>query len=215
MNALLSRCPGLPKVSKGTVRARHLGRAARCARSGWVLGIFAVLWMTMTAPALSQDVTINLMGEVEGVCRVQDDAGAPVLIDFGMLSDIAVGQQTPEITHDLSIICNDPDGGTLTVESVNGGNLQREGSSGGEGNAVGYSVSASGSAAIDFAPTDLADPVRRNFLGSADLLASRTVTLRFRANGVSAPSPAGNGGTITTVYAGVYSDIVKVSVTAN
>jgi hypothetical protein len=215
MNVPLTSGPGLRKAYEDAAQARHLARPALAARNGAALRFLAALCATMTTPALAQDVTINLTGEVEGVCGVQDDAGGPVLIDFGMLSAVAVGQQTPEVTHDLSIICNDPDGGTLTVESVNGGNLQREGSSGGEGNEVGYSVSASGTAAIDFAPTDLSDPVSRNFLGSADLLTSRGVTLRFRANGVSAPSPAGNGGTTTTVYAGVYRDIVKVSVTAN
>lgn len=184
-------------------------------RKSGAIAIIMALSAIVSAPAFAQEVTMTLTGEVEGVCGVFDEDSSPVEIDFGLLSDIEVGQQTPEVTNGITLICNDPDGGIFTIASENGGNLWREGTSGGFGNEVGYTVAATGSNGIDVQPTDLASPVSRNFLGSPDLVNGQPITISFRANGVSRDAPAGNDAPSTTVFAGVYSDIVRVSVTAN
>lgn len=184
-------------------------------RRSEAIGILVAFAAILAAPASAQDVTMSLTGEVEAICGVFDDESSPVEIDFGMLSDVELGQQTPAITNSVTLICNDPDGGTLTIQSENGGKLWREGTSGGEANEIGYTVSTAGSSGLAIQPTDLTSPVTTTFLGSPDLINGQPMSISFRANGVSRDAPAGNGGRTTTVYAGAYNDIVRVSVTAN
>lgn len=210
-------CPiaAAPARTDAAIRASVPIRGRLAARCAGLLCFFAALAAIPVTPAFAQDVTITLAGEVAPVCGLRDDTGAPVAIDFGLLSDIDVGQQSPEVTHELAVICNDPDGGTLTIESENDGNLRRGGSAGGEGNDIGYTIAATGDPGLAVSPTGLATRVNRTFLSSPDFFDGKPITLSFRANGVRRDSPAGNGGSTTTVFAGIYRDVVRVSVTAN
>ncbi|MEW4449089.1 hypothetical protein [Qipengyuania sp. JC766] len=172
--------------------------------------------VAFAAPVAAQNVNPvvhELTGEVDGVCTLADSTPQPVQIDFGTLSGVDVGSQTPEQANGLTIICNDPDGGTLSISSANNGVLRRDGTNGGANNEVGYSFRTTGTITI---PTgNLATQVNRTFNASSAYINGQSITLRFAANGVRAPSPAGNGGTISTVFAGTYSDTVTVAVTAN
>lgn len=172
--------------------------------------------VAFAAPAAAQNanpIVHELSGEVEAVCTLADSTPAPVQIDFGTLSNVDVGSLTTEQANGVTIICNDPDGGTLSITSANNGVLRRDGTSGGANNEVGYQFRTTGT--ITVPAGNLATPVTRTFNASSAYINGQSITLRFAANGVRAPSPAGNGGVISTVYAGTYSDTVTVSVTAN
>jgi spore coat protein U-like protein len=162
----------------------------------------------------------ELEGEVAGICTLADFQASPIQIDFGMLSDVDVGQQTnPADVNGMTVICNDPDGGTLSITSQNQGILKREGSNGGAQNTVGYTVVLSGGSGLGD-PTGtvrtLGNPVQKTFAASSAFLNGQSFSLSFRANGVRETGVANaNQGTRTTVFAGIYTDTVTVAVTAN
>ncbi|MEW4449088.1 hypothetical protein [Qipengyuania sp. JC766] len=178
-------------------------------------GLIAAFAASLSGTAIAEEVSITLTGEVDAVCGISDADLSRTEINFGILSNIDAGQQSDEVTNTVSLICNDPDGGTVTISSENGGVLTRTGSSGGSGNEIGYSVALTNGSAISVPPSTLSTPVIHTFLGSPDLISGQPVSISFRANGVRVGSPAGNGAVSTSVYAGIYSDVVRVSVTAN
>jgi len=170
----------------------------------------------ISTPAAAQEVVMSLTGEVDQICGAFDFQEQPVLIDFGTLSNVPVGSQTPEQVNNVSIVCNDAAGGTVTVTSANNGLLFRDGTSGGSGNQVGYTVRATGGNGLAFDATTLTTPVSRPFNGSTAFIAGSGLTLRFAANGVLEENVGSvNGADRTTVFAGTYTDTVTVAVTAN
>lgn len=169
------------------------------------------------APAAAQSgptVEHLLQGEVAVICGAYDFQNSPVLIDFGTLSDVDVGSLTPEVVNGVTIVCNDPDGGTVNITSQNGGSMFLEGT-GGANREVGYVVRATGGSGLAFAQTPLTSDVNLPFNASGAFLNGQSMTLRFAANGVAQDAPAGNDAPSTTVFAGTYTDTVTVSVTAN
>ncbi|MEE4213076.1 MAG: hypothetical protein V2I43_27840 [Parvularcula sp.] len=173
--------------------------------------------VTTSANAQSAgSVDMALQGEVTQVCGAFDFQSSPVLIDFGTLSDVEVGSQTPEIANNVTIVCNDPDGGIVNITSANSGVLERVGSAGGEGNEVGYTVRATGGSGLAFGASDLSNDVEVSFSGAPAFINGQSMTLRFAANGVRITDDTNaNDATRTSVYAGTYTDLVTVSVTAN
>lgn len=179
----------------------------------------AVSALAISAPVSAEELTITLTGEVTPICGVTNDetnaAPGPIPINFGMLSDTPVGQQTDRITSRLLITCNSPDGGSVTINSENGGKLFLDGV-GGEAREVGYTISSVGGFGLFFPETDLGADVVRTFPGAAQFIQGQRLTLFFKANGVAVNNDANaNEADRTTVFAGNYTDVVTVSVTAN
>lgn len=173
--------------------------------------------VAFAAPVAAQSgptVDHLLTGEVADICGAYDFQNSPVLIDFGTLSDVDVGSQTPEIANGVTIVCNGANGGTVNITSANGGALFLDGT-GGANREVGYTVRATGGSGLAFNATALTSDVNLPFGASGAFLNGQSMTLRFAANGVAQDSPAGNEAPSTTVFAGTYTDTVTVSVTAN
>lgn len=181
--------------------------------------VASVAAIAVAAPAAAQNqnpVVHALTGEVAETCTLADFQPSPIAINFGTLSAVDVGQQTEAVVNNVTVICNDPVGGTVTVTSANLGTLNRAGTSGGANNSIGYTVAATGGNGLAFAATTLASPVSKTFSASPALLAGSGLTFQFRANGVREAGVSGvNNGTRTTVFAGTYTDTVTVAVTAN
>ena len=181
------------------------------------LSAAAIAMAAVSAPAAAQSgptVEHALTGEVGSICGAFDFQSSPVLIDFGILSDVPVGQFTPEQANGVTIVCNSPNGGTVNITSLNGGNLFLDGT-GGNGREVGYQVRGTGGT-LNFGTTTLASDVNLNFNGAPAMVAGQSITLRFAAEGVLEENvSAVNEADRTTVFAGTYTDTVTVSVTAN
>lgn len=179
-------------------------------------GAAAMAFTTSAQAQSSGTVDMLLQGEVAEVCGAFDFQSSPVLIDFGTLSDVEVGAQTPEIANGVTIVCNDANGGTVNITSATGGTLKRAGTSGGSGNEIGYTVRATGGSGLAFGATDLSSDVDLTFSGSTAFLNGQSMTLRFAADGVRITNDSeANEATRTSVFAGTYQDTVTVSVTAN
>ncbi|MEM1131858.1 MAG: hypothetical protein AAGH53_02875 [Pseudomonadota bacterium] len=183
------------------------------------LSAAAIAMAAVSAPAAAQSgptVDHELRGEVESICGAFDFQDSPVLIDFGILSDVPVGQRTPEIVNGVTIVCNGLGGGTVNITSQNQGFMFLTGTSGGAAQQVGYVVRATGGSGLAFGETNLASPVARPFNGSSAFVNGQSMTLRFAADGVlDENAGAANQADRTTVFAGIYTDIVTVDVTAN
>jgi spore coat protein U-like protein len=189
--------------------------------------VFAALAATTTfvaAPAFAQapnnngvvgNVVMNLSADVSTICGAVDFLN-PVPVNFNDLSTVATSA-TVTRSNGLSIICNDADGGTVTVTSANGGQLRRNGTLTGAGNVIPYTFGATGGSGLAIpAGSSLASPVARTFSGSTAYMAGQSMTLNFTTNGVLESNVGSvNEGERTTVFAGNYTDTVTVSVTAN
>lgn len=130
--------------------------------------------LAFATSAQANTVEMELTGEVEEICGAFDFQANPVLIDFGALSAIEVGSQTPEVVNGLTIVCNVAAGGTVNITSQNGGVMERDGTSGGPNNEVGYTVRATGGSGLTFASTTLASDINLPFNGSPAYLAGQT-----------------------------------------
>ncbi len=166
--------------------------------------------------AQAQEVNFFLNAEVDPFCAATTPLGENIEIDLGILSQTPTGSEVSS-SGDVEIIyvCNGPEGFTRTISSLNEGVLVRVGSAGGDGNEIPYFVEATGSEGLDFSRTQFAQPQTRTFSGSTAFLNGVSGTLTVFVNGVLDGGTAGDPTTRTTVFAGQYTDVLTVAVTAN
>lgn len=146
--------------------------------------------MTGTAKA---DSSFNFVvqGEVPLVCQATNNSiSATETIDLTSTSEQTLGS--------ITYTCNNPGGFTRTISSANNGALVNGSQS------VSYQVAHTGGSGLNFNAKQLTAPETTNIGGSSSLANGQTGALR-----VTVPSlPTG-------LLAGVYSDTITVSVTAN
>ncbi len=180
-----------------------------------LVGGASVFMAGVASAQVDPSIDYSLNAEVASVCGVAFADGFTVTtVDFGTLSDI---DTSTEIEVDpqgsIAFICNDPDGLTRTFESANAGFLFRDGTSGGPGNQIPYTVSSSGGFGIP--QTQLTSPATQSFGGSTAFANGQNTNPVFFVNGVKSPGTGPQGADQITVFAGDYSDTVTISVTAN
>lgn len=171
----------------------------------------------LSTSARAQEVNFFLNAEVESICAATTQLGENIEIDLGILSQTPTGSEVSNDGDVLIIyVCNDADGFTRTITSLNEGVLVRVGSAGGEGNEIPYFLEATGSSGLDFSRIQVTQPLTRTFGASTDFLDGVAGTLTVFVNGVL--DDGGTGGAAaptTTVFAGQYTDVLTITVTAN
>lgn len=171
----------------------------------------------VASPAQAQEVNFFLNAEVDPICEATTALGENIEIDLGILSQTPTGSEVSN-DGDLEIVyvCNDADGFTRTITSLNEGVLVRIGSSGGEGNEIPYFLEAQGTDGLSFSRIQLTQPLTRTFGASTTFLNGVAGTLTVFVNGVlDEGSGAGDASARTTVFAGQYTDVLTLTVTAN
>lgn len=171
----------------------------------------------LSSGANAQEVNFFLNAEVDSICAATTALGENIEIDLGILSQTPVGA---EVSNDGDVeifyVCNDADGFTRTISSINDGVLVRVGSAGGDGNEIPYFLEAGGTNGLDFSRTQVTQPLTRTFGASTIFLNGVAGTLTVYVNGVlDDGGPSGNAASRTTVFAGQYTDLITLTVTAN
>lgn len=177
----------------------------------------AGLALCLPATLHAQQVTFALTAEVDPICEANTSRGDNIEINLGILSQTPVGTEVQgDEDVEISYICNDPDGFTRTLSSQNNGVLVRTGSDGGTGNEIPYFVEAEGGNGLNFSRLQLNSPLTGTYAGSNDFLNGVLGTLTVTTFGVLEQNVGGiNGADRTTVFAGQYTDVITLSVTAN
>jgi spore coat protein U-like protein len=175
--------------------------------------------MAMTSgAALAQDTTpaqlaFNLNAQVSSVCGVYNASGTEIDVDFGELSNTATSAKVEQSAGSASYACNAPDGFTRTISSANGGYLFRDGTSGGANNQIAYEMRHGGGSGLSMDWTQLTSAVNSDHGGSS-FLTGQTGGVNFRVDGVRVDTGS-NGAPSTNVFAGSYSDVVTITLTAS
>lgn len=168
-----------------------------------------------SAPAYAQTLTYELEAEVGVVCGVYKFDGPAVTVDFADLSNTDTGAFVEAGAGSASYRCNSANGFDRTISSANGGNLVRTGSSGGAGNTIPFEMSHGGGSGLATGGyVALTSPITTSLGGSTAFLNGQTGSVNFRVAGVEA-APGPNEAPGTTVFAGDYTDIVTIAITAN
>lgn len=178
--------------------------------------VLVPLLLALGAPAAAQStasVTYNLEAEVPVVCGVYSSASS-LTIDFGDLAtvDQAAFVESSASGRSAGYRCNSPNGFTRTISSDNQGFLIRTGSNGDAQNRIPVEMRHGGGIG-SFAYLQLTQPKSDTFTQGA-FLAGVTGSVVFKVPGVRAPSTNNNGAPGTTVLAGDYTDVVRITVTA-
>ena len=178
---------------------------------------FVALATLLPATAQAQEVNFTLNAEVDPICEANSDRGDNIEIDLGILSQTPTGTEVDsDGVVDITYVCNDPDGFTRTITSLNDGVLVRIGSGGGQGNEIPYFLSSDGGNGLAFSRLQLTAPLTRSFGGSVAFLDGVLGTLTVTVNGVLEQNAGNvNGVDRTTVFAGQYTDVITLAVTAN
>ncbi len=183
--------------------------------------VAALAGVPVYAQQATSTLTINLSGEVETICTANNNSATDATVNrsFGTLSDSYTTEviRTDEINNanQLTYVCNAPDGFTRTITSQNGGKLFRDDSTGGAGNEINYTMDHGGANGLAFDNEELATPRIDTFAGATDWVDGQLGTIVFETYGVRVTDPDGNGADRTTVFAGTYTDVVTVVLTAN
>ena len=165
-------------------------------------------------PAAANTLTYNVQADVGSVCGVYKFDGPTVTVDFDTLSATPTSTQVTEAAGSATYRCNSTAGFTRTVSSANGGYLTLNGATTTDNlRRIPFTMSHGGGSGLGFAATQLTAPITSNFGGSAAFLAGQTGSVNFQTNGVQA-AVGGNDAPGTTVFAGDYSDVVTITVTA-
>lgn len=179
--------------------------------------------IAISAPASAQTLstgntlTYNLNAEVGVICGVYNAAGATINVNFDELATVAETTEIQRGAGSASYRCNDADGFTRTIYSQNGGTLNRVGTTGGAANSIVYDFSHGGGSGLGYAkgrlPTQSA-ATGQNFNGSTAFLSGQTGSVNFFVRGVFNVNSGANNAPGTTVFAGDYTDVVTIAVTA-
>lgn len=182
----------------------------------------AAMVAAIASPALAASnpapvSTINLSGSVAEICGVFNTSVAQngvINVPFNDLTNIPVSQ-TLEQSLDLVYLCNDADGFSRTISSENRGALARVGSGGIlPGNRIGYTVQHNGGIFLAVPQRPLLVDVNDNLPGSRDFRLGQAAQLTLRINGVQIQSPTDAALTTTDVFAGDYTDVISITITA-
>ena len=173
--------------------------------------MFAGLGYAQQTPAgqLSYDVS----AQVGSVCGVYNASGTEIVVDFGDLSSTETTGTVEQAAGSASYACNSPDGFNRTITSTNGGYLFRSGTSGGAQNQIAYEMRHSGSNGLTMDWTQLT-AAETGDLSGPSFLTGQSGDVDFRVSGVRATNAGADGASYTTVFAGDYSDVVTITVTA-
>lgn len=151
------------------------------------------------AAQASADNSFNftIEGTIPTVCQGNNNSiAATETVDL----TIATSQSLGSVTY----VCNSAGGFTRTITSQNGGYLFRGNTQGGGANQVAYQLASGGGSGLSFPAEQLVAPKVTNHNGSTAFITGQTGSVS-----VVVPQPTGN------VYAGTYSDVVTIAVTAN
>ena len=164
--------------------------------------------------AIAQDgqLSYDLNAEVSSVCGAYNASGTEIDVDFGELAETATSNTVEQGAGDATYICNSPNGFSRTFTSANGGYLFRAGTNGGAQNQIAYEMRHQGSNGLNMNWTSLSSAASADLNGSA-YLTGVTGAVSFRVDGVRGADEV-NGAAGTTVFAGDYSDVVTITVTA-
>ena len=166
-----------------------------------------------TAFAQNSQLTYDLSAQVSSVCGVYNSTGSSIDVDFGDLSNTETTATVEQAAGSASYACNSPNGFTRTISSTNGGYLFREGTNGGAENQIAYEMSHSGTNGLNMGWTQLTSAANADLSGNG-FLTGISGDVDFRVYGVRATNAAADGASYTTVFAGDYSDVVTITVTA-
>lgn len=164
-----------------------------------ILATAAALVVGGFAAQASADNSFNftIEGQIPVVCQGNNNSiAATETVDL----TIATSQTLGSVTY----VCNSAGGFTRTISSQNSGFMFRAGTSGTGPNQVAYQLSSGGGSGLGFAAEQLTAPKVTNVSGSTAFISGQTGSIS-----VVVPQPTGN------VYAGTYSDVVTIAVTAN
>ena len=165
-------------------------------------------------PALANNtLTYNLDADVSSVCGVYSSQGTAITVAFGDLAMTPVATQVVKSAGSATYRCNSTAGFSRSISSANAGRLKRTGSNGDAANSIAFEMSHGGGSSLNFDYAALTTPKTGSFGGSSAFLAGQTGSVNFRLNGVA--NVGGNESTGTTVFAGDYTDVVTIAVTAN
>lgn len=184
--------------------------------SAAVMAVFgASSAFAQAVPAFGDNLTVSLSADVAAVCGAQLNAGDGLNldIDFGDLTSVASTAQVQVGGGSITYVCNVPAGFQRSFSSDNGGFLYRDGTAGGSSNQIPWTLQHGGGSGLGFAEIQLTSARNDSRGGSAAFTAGQTGGLTFRANGVQV---TGASGILTTnVFAGDYSDVMRITITPN
>ncbi|WP_370373583.1 hypothetical protein [Henriciella pelagia] len=160
------------------------------------------------------ELTIEITGTVEEICGITA-SGTTLQFDYGELAG-TTGTVPGGVSFGL--VCNAAAGATVGVSSANNGYLLRNGTETGPGNQIPYSFDLDKgddefSYALGTRPESLTSDRTYPIAGSAELRQGREVGAYIVVDGVKGPDF--QGAPTPTVFAGDYSDIITLSLTAN
>lgn len=180
-----------------------------------VSGIIATVFIAGSAAAqtASGQLSYDLSAEVGSVCGAYNSSGTEIDVDFGELSNTATTSTVEESAGSASYACNSPNGFTRTFSSANGGYLFRSGTNGGNQNQIAYEMKHGGGSGLSMDWTQLSSAASSDLSGSG-FLTGQTGGVDFRVYGVRSTNSDANGASHTTVFAGDYSDVVTITLTA-
>ena len=164
-------------------------------------------------------LNFNLDADVSQICGVYNELGAANLnVAFGDLSTLAQGSTRSSTARKVVYRCNSTAGFTRTIASQNGGYLKRVGTDNLGYNEISYRVSHTGGADLQLgrgAPVPLLSPDTKSVNASHTYLTGVVADVQFTAYGVfNNRSGESFGAPGTTVFAGDYTDVVSITVTA-
>jgi hypothetical protein len=175
----------------------------------------AALGLVATPAFADNTLTYNLDADVGSICGVWNYQGDTIAVPFGDLATVPDTTQVVKSAGSASYRCNSATGFTRTIHSANGGKLVRDTSSGGAGNEIAYEMSHGGGSGLGFAYQSLSSDRTDTYAGSLAFLSGQSGSVNFRTNGVYNTNAGANQAPGTTVFAGNYTDVVTISVTAN
>ncbi|MGJ3230904.1 MAG: hypothetical protein ACFE0P_03825 [Oceanicaulis sp.] len=158
-------------------------------------------------------LSYELSAEVGSVCGVYNASGTEIAVDFGELSETATTTAVEKGAGSASYACNSPNGFSRSIASANGGYLFRAGTEGGDSNQIRYEMKHGGGHGLAMDWTQLTSAANADF-NSGHFLNGQTGSVAFRVNGVRSSNSNANGAAHTTVFAGQYSDVVTITLTA-
>ncbi|WP_298915477.1 hypothetical protein [uncultured Algimonas sp.] len=159
---------------------------------------------------------LTLSGTVSPSCGIQPTRNNETVVDFGDLALVPVNQEiTVNPRGAIRYVCNDPDGFTTTITSLNGGRLVRTGTSGGVGNQIDYTINSTGGSRLRVRDGSLASPIVRSVPARRRSTRGRRADISFKIKGVLSQGTGPQGSDTVTAFAGDYSDVVTISLVAN
>ena len=158
-------------------------------------------------------LSYELNAEVGSVCGVYNASGTEIEVDFGELSETPTTTSVEQGAGSASYACNSPNGFSRSISSANGGYLFRAGTEGGDSNQIAYEMRHGGGHGLAMDWTQLTSSANADF-NAGHFLNGQTGSVSFRVNGVRSSNSNANGAAHTTVFAGEYSDVVTITLTA-